>query len=113
MPKTRKDDPFDLERRLETQIHLHLLEMEEHPELIAAKERLSAITTIGMWLNRKFGWGEPEDTKLVGSAVRKYRGAFQTSVSGQNASGQRATGSRSPARSRANSAADTDADAEC
>ena len=96
MPKTRKDDPFELERRLETQIHLHLLEMEEHPEMFPPKDRLSAITTIGMWLNRKFGWGEPEDNAIVGSAVRKYRGAFQTHVSGQGATGSGSRSRKSP-----------------
>jgi len=99
MPKTRKEDPFELERRLETQIHLHLLEMEEHPEMFPPKDRLSAITTIGMWLNRKFGWGEPEDNAVVGSAVRKYRGAFQTHVANQPTGSARPphTRSRAPA----------------
>lgn len=75
--KARANDIHDIERRLEMQIHLHLLDMEENPEMYAAKDRLSAIQYIGMYLNRKYGWGDPE-VEGVGSAVRKYAGAFRT-----------------------------------
>lgn len=75
--KARANDIHDIERRLEMQIHLHLMDMEENPEMYAAKDRLSAIQYIGMYLNRKFGWGDPE-VEGVGSAVRKYAGAFRT-----------------------------------
>lgn len=76
--KARVNDVHDIEQRLETIIHHHLLDMEENPEMYAAKDRLAAIQYIGMYLNRKFGWGEPE-TEGVGSSVRKYaRAAFQT-----------------------------------
>lgn len=75
--KTRTSDPFNLEQRLEKIIHLHLLDMEENPEMYAAKDRLSTIQYVGMFLNRKFGWGEVEGGD-VGSAVRKYAGAFRT-----------------------------------
>lgn len=75
--KARVSDIHEIERRLEMQIHLHLLDMEENPQMFAGKDRLSAIQYIGMYLNRKFGWGEPEEGN-VGSAVRKYAGAFRT-----------------------------------
>lgn len=75
--KSRAGDIHEIERRLEMQIHLHLLDMEENPEMYAAKDRLAAIQYIGMYLNRKFGWGDPE-VEGVGSAVRKYAGAFKT-----------------------------------
>lgn len=77
--KTRNtaSDPHDIERRCENQIHLHLLDMEEHPEFYPAKDRLAAIAAIGMWLNRKYGWGDDE-TAGAGSAVRRYAGAFLT-----------------------------------
>lgn len=75
--KARANDIHDIERRLELQIHYHLLDMEENPTMFAAKDRLSAIQYIGMYLNRKFGWGDPE-TGDVGASVRKYAGAFRT-----------------------------------
>lgn len=76
--KSRTNDEYDLEARLEKIIHFHLLDMEENPEMYAAKDRLSTIQYVGMFLNRKFGWGEPEQ-EGVGSSVRKYaRAAFQT-----------------------------------
>lgn len=76
--KARTSDEYDLEARLEKIIHFHLLDMEENPEMYAAKDRLSTIQYVGMFLNRKYGWGEPE-AEGVGSAVRKYaRAAFQT-----------------------------------
>lgn len=75
--KARVSDVHEIERRLEMQIHLHLLDMEENPQMFAGKDRLAAIQYIGMYLNRKFGWGDPE-TADVGSAVRKYSGAFKT-----------------------------------
>lgn len=94
MPATMKkarntsSDPHNIERRLENLIHVHLLDMEENPEMFAAKERLATIAAIGMFLNRKYGWGEDESGN-AGSAVRKYSGAFrvakperQTRVSG-------------------------------
>lgn len=69
-------DPHDIERRLELQIHYHLLDMEENPNMYAAKERLAAIQIIGMWLNRKYGWGDDESVG-AGSSVKKYSGAFR------------------------------------
>lgn len=86
--KARVSDVHEIERRLEMQIHLHLLDMEENPQMFAGKDRLSAIQYIGMYLNRKFGWGEPEEGN-VGSAVRKYAGAFRTTphVAGGGARG--------------------------
>lgn len=91
MPATMKKvrntsrDPHDIERRLENLIHIHLTDMEENPEMFASKDRLAAIQIIGMFLNRKYGWGEDESAG-AGSAVRKYSGAFRvtkpTRVSG-------------------------------
>lgn len=69
-------DPHDIERRLENQIHLHLLDMEENPQMFAPKDRLAAVQYISMFLNRKYGWGDDEDSG-AGSAVRKYSGAFR------------------------------------
>lgn len=77
--KTRNtaSDPHDIERRLETLIHLHLLDIEENPEMFAPKDRLATIQCVGMFLNRKYGWGDDESVG-AGSAVRKYAGAFRT-----------------------------------
>lgn len=76
--KARVSDQYDLEARLEKIIHWHLSDMEQNPEMYAAKDRLSAIQYVGMYLNRKYGWGEPEE-EGVGASVRKYaRAAFQT-----------------------------------
>lgn len=75
--KSRTNDEYNLEARLEKIIHFHLLDMEENPEMYASKDRLAMIQVVGMFLNRKFGWGEDE-TAGAGSAVRKYSGAFQT-----------------------------------
>lgn len=69
-------DPHGIERRLENLIHIHLLDMEENPEMFASKDRLATISAIGMFLNRKYGWGDDE-TAGAGSAVRKYSGAFR------------------------------------
>lgn len=75
--KARSSDPHDIERRLEMQIHLHLLDMEENPQMFSPKDRLAAVQYIGMWINRKYGWGDSE-TEGAGSAVRRYAGAFLT-----------------------------------
>lgn len=93
--KARTSDTYNLEARLETLIHHHLLDMEENPEMYASKDRLAAIQYIGMFLNRKYGWGEVE-AESVGSAVRKYSGAFRITKP-ENAAGTRAAGAR-PAR---------------
>lgn len=76
--KTRStaSDPHNIERRLETLIHLHLLDIEENPEMFAPKDRLATIQCVGMFLNRKYGWGDDESVG-AGSAVRKYSGAFR------------------------------------
>ena len=76
--KARVSDQYDLEARLEKIIHFHLMDMEENPEMYAAKDRLSTIQYVGMWLNRKYGWGEDEHVN-AGAAVRKYSGAFRVS----------------------------------
>lgn len=90
--KARTSDQYNLEGRLEQLIHFHLLDMEENPQMYAAKDRLSAIQYIGMFLNRKYGWGEPEQ-EGVGSSVRKYaRAAFQTPP---HVAGGRTAGTRS------------------
>ena len=91
--KSRTSDRYDLEGRLERIIHFHLLDMEENPEMYASKDRLAAIQYVGMFLNRKYGWGEPE-AEGVGSAVRKYAGAFRTPPHGTGAR----TGSSRPTR---------------
>jgi len=104
--KARGSDIHDIERRLETVIHLHLLDMEENPEMYAPKDRLAAIQYIGMYLNRKFGWGDPE-TGDVGSAVRKYAGAFKTTP---HVAGTRAERGRPTRVSGGASYADTDAE---
>lgn len=88
--KARVNDIHDIEQRLETIIHHHLLDMEENPDMYAAKDRLAAIQYIGMYLNRKFGWGEPE-AEGVGSAVRKYAGAFRTAPTTDAARSRAAT----------------------
>lgn len=75
--KSRTSDQYNLEARLEQLIHHHLLDLEENPMMYAAKDRLAAIQYIGMFLNRKYGWGEAEGGD-VGSSVRKYAGAFRT-----------------------------------
>lgn len=90
--KARTNDTYNLEARLENLIHYHLLDMEENPEMYASKDRLAAIQYIGMFLNRKYGWGEPE-TSNVGSAVRKYSGAFQVAKP-KDAVGTRAAAAR-------------------
>lgn len=89
--KARTSDQYDLEARLEAVIDLHLRDMEEHPEMYSAKDRLSAVQYIGMWINRKYGWGD-EEVHNAGSAVRKYSGAFLTKphVVGKQASKSRA-----------------------
>lgn len=74
--KARTADTYNLEARLEALIHHHLTDMEEHPEMYASRDRLSTIQYVGAFLNRKFGWGEPEAAG-VGSAVKKYSGAFR------------------------------------
>lgn len=108
--KSRTSDQYDLESRLEKLIHFHLLDMEENPEMYAAKDRLSTIQYVGMFLNRKFGWGEPE-VEGVGSAVRKYSGAFRITKPEANAAGARAAGGRS-ARIAAVSTSYDDSDTE-
>lgn len=103
--KARTSDTYNLEARLETLIHHHLLDMEEHPEMYASKDRLSAIQYIGMFLNRKYGWGEPE-AEGVGSAVRRYAGAFQVAKSSDAARPR--TASTRPSRVPGGLAAITD-----
>lgn len=91
--KARTSDQYNLEARLEQLIHHHMLDIEENPEMYAAKDRLATIQYVGMFLNRKYGWGEPE-AEGVGSAVRKYaRAAFQTPPS--HGAGTRTAGARS------------------
>ena len=109
LTKRRTRDQYDLEGRLERLIHEHLLDMEERPSMQSSKDRLATIQYVGMFLNRKFGWGETggED---VGSSVRKYaRAAFQTPP---YAVGGRATGGRSarpvPVDTSRNAHTDTD-----
>lgn len=95
--KSRTSDQYNLEARLEQLIHHHLLDLEENPEMYAAKDRLSTIQYVGMFLNRKFGWGESE-AEGAGSSVRKYsRAAFQTPPTHgpTHGSGRRAADSRS------------------
>lgn len=75
--RNTSNDPHNIERRLETLIHLHLLDVEENPEMFAPKDRLATIQIVGMFLNRKYGWGDDESVG-AGSAVRKYAGAFRT-----------------------------------
>lgn len=74
--KARTSDQYNLEARLEKLIHEHLLDIEEHPELYASKDRLATIQYVSGHLNRKYGWGEDE-TGNAGSAVRRYSGAFR------------------------------------
>lgn len=74
--KARTSDQYNLEARLEQLIHHHLLDLEENPEMYAAKDRLAAIQVVGMFLNRKYGWGEDGNVN-AGAAVRKYSGAFR------------------------------------
>lgn len=93
--KARTSDTYNLEARLETLIHHHLLDIEENPDMYAAKDRLATIQYVGMFLNRKYGWGEPENSD-VGSAVRKYSGAFRITKP-ENAAGAR-TGAARPTR---------------
>lgn len=73
-----KAKPHSIQQRLEHQIHLLLLEMEEKPELIAFKERLAVITTLGMYLTRALKLDDAADPG--GATVRKYAGAFKTNV---------------------------------
>lgn len=75
--KARTNDPYNLEARLERLIHVHLLDMEEHPEMYASKDRLSTIQYVSGHLNRRYGWGDDESS-TAGSAVRRYAGAFKT-----------------------------------
>ena len=75
--KERGSDPYKIEERLEKQIHLHLQDMENEPQMFASKDRLQAIQVIGMFLNRKYGWVDGEYAD-AGSAVRKYASAFRT-----------------------------------
>ena len=75
--KARGSDPYRIEARLEKLIDVHLRDMETNPDMVDPKMRLSTIQYVGMFLNRKYGWGDPEDGN-VGSAVRKYSGAFRT-----------------------------------
>lgn len=97
--KARTSDQYDLEARLEKLIHFHLLDIEENPQMYAAKDRLATIQYVGMFLNRKFGWGEPE-AEGVGSAVRKYSGAFRVTKPEANAARARAAGTRSASVTR-------------
>ena len=94
--KARTQDKYNLEERLETLIHEHLLDLEENPNMYASKDRLATIQYVGMFLNRKFGWGETESAG-VGSSVRKYAAAFKTNTSTAqaNAAGGRAKSARS------------------
>lgn len=95
--KARTSDQYNLEARLEQLIHFHLLDIEENPQMHSAKDRLATIQYVGMFLNRKYGWGEPE-AEGVGSAVRKYSGAFRITKP-EDAARSRAAGARSgPAR---------------
>lgn len=107
--RSRTSDQYDLESRLEKIIHFHLLDMEENPEMYAAKDRLSTIQYVGMFLNRKFGWGEAEG-EGVGSAVRKYSGAFRVAKPEAHAARPRAAGARSG--SHISIAADSEDDPE-
>ena len=75
--KERVSDEYNIEERLERQIHLHLKDLEDEPQMFASKDRLQTIQIVGMWLNRKYGWGE-EPSAAVGASVRKYAGAFKT-----------------------------------
>lgn len=93
--KARTSDQYNLEARLEQLIHFHLLDIEENPQMHSAKDRLATIQYVGMFLNRKYGWGEPE-AEGVGSAVRKYSGAFRITKP-EDAARSRAAGAR-PAR---------------
>lgn len=105
--KSRTNDRYNLEARLEKLIDSHLQDIEEHPEMYASKDRLAAIQYIGMFLNRKYGWGEPEQ-EGVGSSVRKYaRAAFQTPP---YAVGGRTTSARSTSKQLASVPADTQSD---
>lgn len=81
--KSRTTDQYNLEARLERLIHEHLLDMEEHPEMYASKDRLSTIQYVSGHLNRRYGWGEDENAN-AGSAVRKYSGAFRVTKSSRS-----------------------------
>lgn len=109
--RSRTSDPYELEARLEKIIHFHLLDMEENPEMYAAKDRLSTIQYVGMFLNRKFGWGDVE-TEGVGSAVRKYSGAFRVTKPEAHAAGARGAGARSGAARLTSVPADTTDESE-
>jgi hypothetical protein len=89
----KSKDPHNIHMRLETQIHLLLLEMEEKPELFAFKERLLLVEKVGMYLTRNIKLSD-QDEPDTGSAVRKYSGAFQTA----NVTGGGKTGARSRTR---------------
>ena len=73
------NDPHNILRRLQNQIHLLLLEMEERPDEFDHKERLSAVQIIGMFLTRNEKLGD-ENERQSGSAIRKYSGAFRTNT---------------------------------
>ena len=77
---TSNRDPHDIHRRVEDQIHLILLEMEENPERFALKDRLSMVQIVGMYLTRNLKLVSDESISTAGTAVRKYAGAFKTNV---------------------------------
>ena len=78
---TKTTDEFNLHRRLRNQIHLHLLEMEERPEMFAAKDRLAAIQQIGMYLTREIKISAADESDS-GAKARAYTAAFAGNASG-------------------------------
>lgn len=78
--KTIGDDEYNLHPRLEKLIDEILREIEERGDVFSAKEKLSVVQIVGMYLNRKSGWSAEDESDAGGSAVRRYAGAFKTNV---------------------------------
>ena len=97
-PEMQTREELNLHKRLDHQIHLLLEEVEEDPERFGFKERLSMVTTIGMYLTRDIKITAAEnESKPSGSSVRKYQSAFRTNVVGTRKGGARSAPATSPA----------------
>lgn len=75
-------DPHNLHGRLQNLIHQWFLQLEEGIEegRVSYKDLREAVTTVGGYLTRdiKIRAANESESGTVGSALRKYSGAFKT-----------------------------------
>jgi hypothetical protein len=76
------NEDHNIHRRIDNQIHLLLLELEESPERFSFKDRLAAVQIIGMYLTRDVKLRKADEPDTAGSAARKYSGAFKAHGTG-------------------------------